>query len=257
MGTVLGDGHGARLRQIEYLAGDEAGCHRCVQRRAASSTGLGEMVDGGVGVFNLAQGLAWVAALSAGRLARGLAQALRAWRLLQPIAGRRLAAVAAVLAKLALQLRDAACQRGNQFLQHLDLYLLCRDDLLRRRKGGRSSVINWLELGIRWRRHEELDSCPESRVKPLTDPDYLGSYDLPRSPFTFLFSRGAPPVTRYSPDERPIRTSLRLGTTRAGQGAASSAVIAGAVRKFFAVISASVVDAEECIMISMGNWWVQ
>src|ERR1035437_8287395 len=177
MGTVLGDGHGARLRQIEYLAGDEAGCHRCVQRRAASSTGLGEMVDGGVGVFNLAQGLAWVAALSAGRLARGLAQALRAWRLLQPIAGRRLAAVAAVLAQLALPRVDAACQRGKQFLLHLDIYLLCRDDLLRRRKGGRSSVINWLELGIRWRRHEELDSCPESRVKPLTARDYLGSYE--------------------------------------------------------------------------------
>src|ERR1035437_2683641 len=178
MGTVLGDGHGARLRQIEYLAGDEAGCRRCGQRRAASRTGLGEMIGGGVGVLNLAQGRACVAALPAGLLARGLAQALRTWGLFQPIAGRRLAAVGAVLAKLALQRRDAACQGGNQFLQHLDLYLLCRDDFLRRRKGGRSSVINWPGLRIRWQRHGELDSCPESRVKPPTDRAYLGSYVL-------------------------------------------------------------------------------
>ena len=126
------------------------------------------MVDDRVGGFRLAQRLTGMTWLAAGLLS----QALRAWRLLQPIAGRRLAAVAAVQAKAAFQFRDAACQgvSGRQpVLQHFDLCLLCCDDLLRRRKGGRSSIINWSGLGSRWRQHRELDSCPESPVKPMTD----------------------------------------------------------------------------------------
>src|SRR5215212_767129 len=180
VGTMLGHQQGLGVGEVEHLPGSMARGHGLVQGRAAAGAGLWEMVGGGIGVLNLAQGLAWVAALSAGLLARGRAQALRAWGLLQPIAGRRLAAVGAGLAKLALQFRDAACQGGNQFLQHLDLCLLCCDDLLRRRKGGRSSVINWPGLGIRWRRHGELDSCPESPVKPLTDRAHLGSYKIHR-----------------------------------------------------------------------------
>ena len=65
-----------------------------------------------------------------------------------PLENRSAELQAAVQAKAALQFRDAACQGGNQFFQHFDLCLLCCDDLLRRRKGGRSSSINWPGLGI-------------------------------------------------------------------------------------------------------------
>jgi len=52
----------------------------------------------------------------------------------------------------------------------------CRDDVRRRRNsGGRHATIG-TGLGIRGRRHGELDSRRESRVKPLSDESYLGCY---------------------------------------------------------------------------------
>jgi hypothetical protein len=62
------------------------------------------------------QRLARVALLSAGPLAGPFPQIADPWRLLQPVAGRRLAAVAAVQPELAFQFGDACLQRSYQRL---------------------------------------------------------------------------------------------------------------------------------------------
>jgi hypothetical protein len=66
------------------------------------------MVDRGIGVCNLATCLAWMALLTAGLLARWFAQAADPLRLLQPIAGRWFAAVAAVQTETTLQFRHTS-----------------------------------------------------------------------------------------------------------------------------------------------------
>jgi hypothetical protein len=71
------------------------------------------MVNGGVGSFGATQGLARMAGLPAARLTRGLSQVADPRRLLQPVAGRWLTAVAAVQPDLALQLGDPLLQRRH------------------------------------------------------------------------------------------------------------------------------------------------
>jgi hypothetical protein len=74
------------------------------------------------------KGLAWMPLLTAGGLSRWLAQVPDPSRLLQPIARRRLAAVAAVEGEPALQLGDVGLQPCNQLPQRGDLlvHLFCR-----------------------------------------------------------------------------------------------------------------------------------
>jgi hypothetical protein len=73
------------------------------------------MVDGDVGVFSPAQRFAGVAFLSAGLLAGSAAQAPDARRLLlQPVAGRWLAAIATVQSKLTFQFGDPTLKRRYQ-----------------------------------------------------------------------------------------------------------------------------------------------
>jgi hypothetical protein len=72
------------------------------------------MVDGGIGLCNLAKRLAGMAVLTAGLLAGRLAQAADSRRLLQPVAGWWFAAVAAVQPETALQFGDA-CQKRISF----------------------------------------------------------------------------------------------------------------------------------------------
>jgi hypothetical protein len=67
--AVLGDDQRPRFRQIEHLPGEVAGRHRRGQRFAARGAGLRIMVDGGIGLFNLAKCLARMALLTAGLLA--------------------------------------------------------------------------------------------------------------------------------------------------------------------------------------------
>jgi hypothetical protein len=110
--TVFRDNQRLWFGEIEHLPGDVAGRHRRSQRLAARGANLRIMVDGGVGCRSPAQRLAWVALLSTGPLAGPLPQIADPWRLLQPVAGRRLAAVAAVQPKLALQFGDARLQRS-------------------------------------------------------------------------------------------------------------------------------------------------
>ena len=114
--AVFRDNQRLWLGEIEHLAGDVAGRHRRSQRLAARGANLRIMVDGGIGCRSPAQRLAGVALLSAGPLAGPLPQIADPRRLLQPVAGRRLATVAAVQPELALQFGNACLQRPCQRL---------------------------------------------------------------------------------------------------------------------------------------------
>ena len=110
MRAVFGDDQWRRLGQIEHLPGDVIRRHRRGQRFAARGTQLWIMVDGGIGSFRPAQRLARMALLPAGPLARWFPQTADPRRLVQSVAGRWLAAVAAVQPETALQLRQPPCQ---------------------------------------------------------------------------------------------------------------------------------------------------
>ena len=71
---MLGDDQRPWFRQIEYLPGDVAARRRRGQRFAAPSAGLWIMVDGGIGLCDLAKCLARMAPLTAGLLAGRFAQ---------------------------------------------------------------------------------------------------------------------------------------------------------------------------------------
>jgi hypothetical protein len=85
------------------------------------------MVDDRVGGFGPTQRLAPMTLLPAGLLARRFAQAADTDWLLQPIARRWLAAVAAVQPKTALQFRQPPCQGRILGAKQPDLSLQCRD----------------------------------------------------------------------------------------------------------------------------------
>jgi hypothetical protein len=121
--TVLGDDQRPWFRQIEHLPGDVAARCRGGQRCAAPSAGQRIMVDGGVGFCNLAKRFAGMPLLTAGLLAGRFAQAADTRRLLQPVAGRWFAAVAAVQSETALQFSDACQKRLSLADKKLDLRL--------------------------------------------------------------------------------------------------------------------------------------
>jgi hypothetical protein len=111
---IFSHGQNARrlwFRQIEYLPGEVAGRRRRGQRFAAPGACKWIMVDGGIGLCNLAKRLAGMAVPTAGLLAGRSAQAPDPWRLLQPVAGGRFAAVVAVQPETALQLSEARQKR--------------------------------------------------------------------------------------------------------------------------------------------------
>ena len=116
MGAMFGDLQALGRRQVEHLPGGETFAGRFAQGSAAAAARLGEMVDSGIGLLDLAQGFAGMPRLPAGLLARRRTQALDPARLPQPIAGWRLAAVVAVQAQTPLQLRDAGLQRDDEVL---------------------------------------------------------------------------------------------------------------------------------------------
>src|SRR5271157_496504 len=99
--------------------------------------------------------------------------------LVQSVAGRRFAAVAAVQAKAAFQFSDAGSERRDDLPLRAVLFQQCRDDLAKRRRlAGRCAIIG-VGMGIgRWKRHRELDSCPESPVKRRSAARYLGCYKI-------------------------------------------------------------------------------
>ena len=114
MGAMLDDDQRLRLRQIEHLPGDKAGCHRRGQPRTARGTIRRVMVEDRIRRLTPAQRLAWVPLLPTGPFTRSLPQTADPRRLVQSIAGWRLAAVAAVQPKTALQLGNACFLRQQQ-----------------------------------------------------------------------------------------------------------------------------------------------
>src|ERR1700677_3934500 len=86
------------------------------------------MVDGGIRLFNLAQRLTRMALLPAGALARWFPQAADPHRPLQPVAGRRLAAVAAVQPETALQFSQPPCPHRILGAKQRNLGLQCLYD---------------------------------------------------------------------------------------------------------------------------------
>ena len=109
---MFGDDQWRWLGEIEHLPGDMARCHRRSQRFAARRARLWIMVDGGIRGFSTAKRRARMALLATGFLARRFPQTADAPRLLQPVAGRRLATVAAVQSEPALQVRQPLQQRS-------------------------------------------------------------------------------------------------------------------------------------------------
>ena len=121
MRTVLGHLQRTRLGQIEDLAGDRRSrLGRVRKRRTAPFAGRRHVVLYLIRMIGAAQRLALVAGLPTRLATRFAAQAsgspLRL-RLLQPIARRRLAAVAAVEAKTALQLLDTLDETRDVLFQ--------------------------------------------------------------------------------------------------------------------------------------------
>jgi len=179
---MLGDDQRLRLGQIEHLARAAPRSHRRRQRQTAGPTGLGVVVDGDVRIGDLVQGLAFVALLPAGRFAGWLAQAAGAplpLRLVQPVAGRRLAAVGTVQSKPTLQLHNPCHQRRvrgqqcrNGFLLRGILNLQTRNDLLRHFGSAASLSVIITRRRFQSRCHEQVDSCHESRVKRFPAATY-------------------------------------------------------------------------------------
>ena len=93
----------------------------------------------------------------------------------QPVAGWRFAAVAAIQPELAFQFGDARMLHRYQFTQLGVLCLECRDNGLRRGRIIRRRAGVFVRIRRPRRRHGELDSCSESRVKRLSESAYLGS----------------------------------------------------------------------------------
>jgi hypothetical protein len=107
------------------------------------------MIDDGVGVDNLPQGLALMTFLSSGLLARGFAQTRHARRLLQTVARRRLAAVRTVQSEPALKFGDTRSQ--------------CRDLSRLRLKQRNELFLRWFDRHVAI--HQILESERASVVQ--------------------------------------------------------------------------------------------
>ena len=181
MSPVLRHLQRTRRGKIEYLAGDRRShLGRVRKRQTALLAGNRNMVLQPIRGIGVAQRLALVAGLPAGLAARFAVQAsgspLRLRRL-QPIAQRRLAAVATVAAETALQLLDALDEtramlfqprvllpKPGVLLRKSGVLLFRAGDLLCGRFGRCPRRRALRRLGIV---HDVVESFPEILVKPF------------------------------------------------------------------------------------------
>ena len=177
MTPMLRDLQRARLRQVEYLTRYRmTDRRRRRQRRPAAPAGRRNMLLKPVRAGRTAQRLALVPRLSARLTARLAPQAtgsaLRRW-LLQTVARRRLAAVAAVQTKTTLQRRYPLNKTRVLLPKPSGLPLQTRDLLTRmsrtRAPSNGSNGSEWLWRG--------LAHFKPPRQPPPT-PDILGSYEM-------------------------------------------------------------------------------
>src|SRR3974377_38125 len=117
MDAMLGHNRRRRLGQVKDLPRDMRCCHCWRQHRSAVGAALRIMIDHNIWRHHLTQGLARMSFLTAPGLTRRLAQAHGPRWLLQPVARRRLTAVAAVEPEPAPQLGDSILQALNQLLE--------------------------------------------------------------------------------------------------------------------------------------------
>ena len=174
MRPMLRDHQGPGLGQIEDLAGAVAGGHGRHQCRTTAPAGLGKMIDGGVGLGDLAQGLALVSLLPTRLAARLLAKAPRPGGLLQSVARRRLAAVPAVQAKAPFELGKPRLLGQQQI-----------DQLVFRQKGEGFAIHQILESShpplvnqnLARQRPKPTKSAPLTPIQNLVAIGNLGSYN--------------------------------------------------------------------------------
>ena len=183
MGAMFAHHQRRGCGQIEDLSDNMTGAVSAAQLVAAGVAAGRKMIDDQIRRGGLAQGFAGLPGLPdlpAGRLARCAAQAAGPRRLLQPVARRRLAAIAAVQAKAALQLRHAGQKLrvlrnkcGVLCNKHRVLRLQCGNQRQRSPSRGRKLVTKIEILG---RCHQHLDSRkPVFRQSPRNRAS-LGSY---------------------------------------------------------------------------------
>ena len=209
---MLGDDQRLRLGQIEHLARAAPRGHRRRQRQTAGPTGLGVVVDGDVRIGDLVQGLAFVALLPAGRFAGWLAQTAGAplpLRLVQPVAGRRLAAVGTVQSKPTLQLHNPCHQRRDGLLERRVPGPKPRILLRQRRRGG--GLMGGSSAGsVLGRSHGEVDSYAESRVNSFLE---RATWAVTRAERMMEMERRC-----FSPCPAPWARTCRTGVRSQGGG---------------------------------------
>ena len=168
-GPALGDHQGLKLGQIKHLPNGVVHGHRLAQRRAATGAGRGTVIDGRIGRRRATEGFTCMASLPARLLACPFAKAADADRLLlQAVAGRGLAAIAAVQAELALQFGHAGDKRRV-------LHPQFGNDRQQRRDVGRLLF----ESGtVRGRCHRHLDPRRVVASQSLCSEPYLSCYEI-------------------------------------------------------------------------------
>ena len=150
---MLGDPQRLGIGQVEHLAGLMADRIRHRHRLAAMRTNPRQVVDDNVGVLRPPQRRAGVPLLAAGLASGRLAQARRPRRLLQPIAGRWLAAVGAVQPKPPFQLRHTRQQTLDDLVPCGDLRLKPCDHIRRADRGGRCLLALRYACGVEGSSH--------------------------------------------------------------------------------------------------------
>jgi len=205
MGAMFGDDQRPRFGQVEHLAGGMVGGHRLAQRSTAPATDFGKVIDRGIRRFGAAQRPAGMAFLAAGPLARAFAQAADTRRLLQTIAGWRLAAVAAVQPKLTFQFRHPHDQRSVLGAQ-------LSNDRFIASQARRVAIRSLSSLG---QCHQHLDSRPPVVSQCLSNQPYLGSY-------IFSYKREMSVIAAEA-RRSALLTSCPVGLTEIGYASSPSA----------------------------------
>ena len=169
MRAVLRDDQRSWFGEIEHLPGDMVRRHRRGQRCAARRARLRIMVDGGIGRFGPPQRLTRMALLAPVFLPDGSRRLLT--RALQPVAGRWLAAVAALQPKTTLQFRQPPHKYRDLTAKRRILAPQCRYDRL----SARRRVVS-VERVFRWC-HRHVDSCRAVTCQEIPSKDDLGCYE--------------------------------------------------------------------------------
>ncbi len=164
MGAMFRNDERPGLGQVEHLSSRMRDRHRSRQPRPAVHARRRIVIDHGVRCCYLTQSVARMTLLAPRPLARSSAQALDPSRLLQPVAGWRLAAVAAVETEPVFQIENPSFQRSDRFV--LPRYPLPQHRILKSqhqhliRRAGKLGSTRAIPL-IRGLSHRKLDSQPQ------------------------------------------------------------------------------------------------